>query len=184
MASASKISSNPFLYHYGSPSKLWDTFRKLVVVNPNSTTGMPLPIANRNPPPASREEHYTPAGTLSSDPAVNPYYARDYRRAYVPVRGVEQEELAKLIVQGDRRVSVPPPALPEAKETETGLVKETSSPSLAALYASTATPASTESATTKAFLPPVPPGRKYKFTKLGADALPRTRPDFEIDNFT
>ncbi len=73
---------------------------------------------NRQPPPGSRPERYsTPAtkgfaprlffhcdGVLTSaltasDPAENPYWKRDVRRAYPQLSVVTQSELSTLLIQ-------------------------------------------------------------------------------------
>lgn len=88
-----------------------------VVVNPEISSGLPLPALNRYPTPASRPEKYsTPAtkgvlrlhaldkwpGSLfsvASDPAQNPYWKRDVRRAYPQLSVVTQSELSTLLIE-------------------------------------------------------------------------------------
>jgi hypothetical protein len=87
-----------------------------VALNPSISSGLPLPTVNRNPPPGSRPEKYsTPAtkGGLcfscvlvidswyasASDPAQNPYWKRDMRRAYPQLSVVTQPNLSTLLIQ-------------------------------------------------------------------------------------
>ncbi|EDR11448.1 uncharacterized protein LACBIDRAFT_324030 [Laccaria bicolor S238N-H82] len=70
----------------------------VVVVNPEISSGLPLPNLNRWPPPASRPEKYSTPATKASDPAENPYWKRDVRRAYPQLSVVTQSELSSLLI--------------------------------------------------------------------------------------
>ena len=73
----------------------------------NSSTGNPLPIANRQPEPASRTERFSVPSSKASDVAQNPYFRRDTRRNYPKTEVVTQPELAKLLIaQGGFESSV------------------------------------------------------------------------------
>lgn len=73
----------------------------------NSSTGNPLPIANRQPEPASRPERFSVPSSKASDVAENPYFRRDTRRNYPKTEVVTQPELAKLLIaQGGFESSV------------------------------------------------------------------------------
>ena len=98
-----------------------------VAVDPAISSGLPLPTVNRQPPPGSRpEKYFTPATKginhhfhhrfpmdcyfflltnphmhvrPASDPAQNPYWKRDVRRAYPQLSVVTQSELSTLLIQ-------------------------------------------------------------------------------------
>jgi len=90
-------SADHTLYHL-APKGFWKKFRDAVVVNPEISTGLPLPALNRNPQPASRPEKYSTPATKASDPAQNPYWKRDVRRQYPRLSVVDQGELAQLLL--------------------------------------------------------------------------------------
>jgi len=85
------------LYHL-APKGFWKKFRDAIVVNPEISTGLPLPSVNRYPQPGSRPEKYSTPATLASDPARNPYWKRDARRQYPRLSVVDQSELAQLLL--------------------------------------------------------------------------------------
>lgn len=90
-----------------------------VAVDPAISSGLPLPTVNRQPPPGSRPEKYSTPATKgishhlpsyfplmtthvhcpASDPAQNPYWKRDVRRAYPQLSVVTQSELSTLLIQ-------------------------------------------------------------------------------------
>jgi hypothetical protein len=58
---ATKKAADHTLYHL-SPKGFWKKFRDVTVINPEISTGLPLPNQNRYPQPGSRPERYsTPA---------------------------------------------------------------------------------------------------------------------------
>ncbi|EPT04949.1 NADH dehydrogenase [Fomitopsis schrenkii] len=97
------------LYHL-SPHGFWKKFRDAVVVNPEISSGLPLPTKVRNPPPGSRPEKYATPATKASDPAQNPYWKRDVRRAYPQLSVVTQSELSSLLIQHSQPQAVAAPA--------------------------------------------------------------------------
>ncbi|KAF8993670.1 NUZM, NADH-ubiquinone oxidoreductase 21.3 kDa subunit [Cyathus striatus] len=105
---ATKKAAESTLYHL-SPKGFWKKFRDVVVVNPEISSGLPLPNAHRYPPPASRPEKYSTPATKASDPAQNPYWKRDVRRAYPQLSVVTQSELSSLLIEhsGAQAVSAP-----------------------------------------------------------------------------
>ena len=100
-----------------SYSPLTTTSGDAVVVNPEISSGLPLASLNRYPTPASRPEKYSTPATkgaylpkrevsllgshfhLASDPAQNPYWKRDVRRAYPQLSVVTQSELSTLLIE-------------------------------------------------------------------------------------
>ncbi|KAF8274429.1 hypothetical protein EI94DRAFT_1768678 [Lactarius quietus] len=95
---ATKRVADHTLYHL-SPKGFWKKFRDAVAVDPAISSGLPLPNLNRQPPPGSRPEKYSTPATKASDPAENPYWKRDVRRAYPQLSVVTQSELSTLLIQ-------------------------------------------------------------------------------------
>ncbi|KAJ7725831.1 NUZM, NADH-ubiquinone oxidoreductase 21.3 kDa subunit [Mycena maculata] len=95
---ATKKAAESTLYHL-SPRGFWKKFRDVVAVNPEISSGLPLPAINRFPPPGSRPEKYSTPATKASDPAQNPYWKRDVRRAYPQLSVVTQPELSSLLIE-------------------------------------------------------------------------------------
>ncbi|KAN0107200.1 hypothetical protein V8E52_010402 [Russula decolorans] len=95
---ASRKAADHTLYHL-SPKGFWKKFRDAVAVDPAISSGLPLPAVNRQPPPGSRPEKYSTPATKASDPAQNPYWKRDVRRAYPQLSVVTQSELSTLLIQ-------------------------------------------------------------------------------------
>ncbi|KAH6910427.1 hypothetical protein BKA70DRAFT_1371191 [Coprinopsis sp. MPI-PUGE-AT-0042] len=77
---ASKRAAESTLYHVSSKG-FWKQLRDAIVVNPEISTGLPLPT-----------EH-------PSDPAQNPYWKRDVRRSYPQLSVVTQPELSQLLIE-------------------------------------------------------------------------------------
>ncbi|TFK44677.1 NADH dehydrogenase 21 kDa subunit [Crucibulum laeve] len=105
---ATKKAAESTLYHL-SPKGFWKKFRDVVVVNPEISSGLPLANHHRYPPPASRPEKYSTPATKASDPAENPYWKRDVRRAYPQLSVVTQTDLSSLLIEhsGIQSVSAP-----------------------------------------------------------------------------
>ncbi|KAF8973298.1 21 kDa subunit of NADH dehydrogenase [Flammula alnicola] len=105
---ATKKAAESTLYHL-SPKGFWKKFREVVAVNPDISSGLPLAAVNRYPTPASRPEKYSTPATKASDPAQNPYWKRDVRRAFPQLSVVTQSELSSLLIEhsGAKAVSAP-----------------------------------------------------------------------------
>ncbi|KAJ7462297.1 NUZM, NADH-ubiquinone oxidoreductase 21.3 kDa subunit [Mycena galericulata] len=112
---ATKKAAESTLYHL-SPRGFWKKFREVTAVNPEISTGLPLPSINRFPPPGSRPEKYSTPATKASDPAQNPYWKRDVRRAYPQLSVVTQSELSSLLIEHSTAQSVAAPAPAEDKK--------------------------------------------------------------------
>ncbi|KZT10624.1 NADH dehydrogenase 21 kDa subunit [Laetiporus sulphureus 93-53] len=102
-------------YHL-SPKGFWKKFRDAVVINPEISSGLPLPGVFRYPPPGSRPEVYATPATKASDPAQNPYWKRDVRRVYPQLSVVTQTELSSLLIQHSQAPAVAAPAEGEAAD--------------------------------------------------------------------
>ncbi|KAF5321828.1 hypothetical protein D9619_001813 [Psilocybe cf. subviscida] len=105
---ATKKAAESTLYHL-SPKGFWKKFREVAAVNPEISSGLPLASLNRYPTPASRPEKYSTPATKASDPAQNPYWKRDVRRAYPQLSVVTQSELSTLLLEhsGAKTVAAP-----------------------------------------------------------------------------
>ncbi|KAI0812728.1 21 kDa subunit of NADH dehydrogenase [Irpex lacteus] len=109
MAAARKVVDHT-AYHL-APKGFWKKFRDAVVVNPEISSGLPIQGIHRYPPPGSRPERYATPATKASDPAQNPYWKRDVRRAYPQLSVVTQSELSTLLLehhQAAKAVAAPP----------------------------------------------------------------------------
>ncbi|KXN90623.1 NADH-ubiquinone oxidoreductase 21.3 kDa subunit [Leucoagaricus sp. SymC.cos] len=134
---ATKKAAEPTLYHLSSKG-FWKKFREVAAVNSEISSGLPIQGAHRFPPPASRPERYSAPATKASDPAQNPYWKRDVRRAYPQLSVVTQDQLSQLLIEhsGAQAVAAPnetksdvptkapePTALSQAIATITGATK-------------------------------------------------------------
>ncbi|TFY78480.1 hypothetical protein EWM64_g5531 [Hericium alpestre] len=124
---ATRKFADPTRYHL-SPKGFWKKFRDAVVVNPEISSGLPLQSVNRQPPPASRPEKYSTPATKASDPAQNPYWKRDVRRAYPQLSVVSQPELATLLIQHNIPQAVAAPSEGKAEGAEPSSVAATAKP--------------------------------------------------------
>ncbi|KAI9572207.1 NUZM, NADH-ubiquinone oxidoreductase 21.3 kDa subunit [Boletus coccyginus] len=105
---ATRKAAESTLYHV-HPKGFWKRFRDAVVVNPEISSGLPIPELNRYPQPGSRPEKYSTSATKASDPAQNPYWKRDVRRAYPQLSVVTQSDLSTLLIQHSQPHSVVAP---------------------------------------------------------------------------
>jgi len=105
---ATKRAADHTLYHL-SPKGFWKKFRDAVVVNPEISSGLPLPDKNRYPQPGSRPETYSTPATMASDPAQNPYWKRDVRRAYPQLSVITQAEYSKVLLASPQAQSIAAP---------------------------------------------------------------------------
>ncbi|KAG1777741.1 NUZM, NADH-ubiquinone oxidoreductase 21.3 kDa subunit [Suillus placidus] len=112
---ATKKAAESTLYHV-HPKGFWKKFRDALVINPEISSGIPLAGIYRWPQPGSRPEKYSAPATKASDPAQNPYWKRDVRRAYPQLSVVTQPDLSSLLIQHSEAQAIPAPS--EAKEGE------------------------------------------------------------------
>ncbi|KAL4879826.1 hypothetical protein BJY04DRAFT_193072 [Aspergillus karnatakaensis] len=83
---------------------LWERLRRLLAVDPNRSTGVPLNSQFRLPtpgalPPLSYDDPVTlPAGDI----ADNPYWKRDVRRNYPRISTVNQADVVGLLTVGSQ----------------------------------------------------------------------------------
>ncbi|KAJ3570964.1 hypothetical protein NP233_g4064 [Leucocoprinus birnbaumii] len=111
---ATKKAAESTLYHL-SPKGFWKKFREVAAVNSEISSGLPIQGAHRFPPPASRPERYSTPATKASDPAQNPYWKRDVRRAYPQLSVVTQSQLSQLLIEHSGVQSV---AAPEENKSD------------------------------------------------------------------
>ncbi|VDB95960.1 unnamed protein product [Peniophora sp. CBMAI 1063] len=110
---ATKKVADHTLYHV-SPKGFWKKLHETVALNPSISSGLPLPTAHRNPQPGSRPEKYSTPATKASDPAQNPYWKRDVRRAYPQLSVVTQSNLSTLLIQHSGADAVAAPGADKA----------------------------------------------------------------------
>ncbi|CED82010.1 NADH dehydrogenase [ubiquinone] (complex I), 21kDa subunit, fungi [Phaffia rhodozyma] len=102
-------SADPTLYHVASKG-FWKKLRDKTVINPEISTGLPIPLLNRYPPPGSRPEPYAVPATAASDPAFNPYWKRDTRRNYPATSVITQSYLTNLLLASpEGKAAIPGP---------------------------------------------------------------------------
>ncbi|EPQ57459.1 NADH dehydrogenase [Gloeophyllum trabeum ATCC 11539] len=166
---ATKKAADSTLYHL-SPKGFWKKFRDAVVVNPEISSGIPLPHLNRYPQPASRPEKYATPATKASDPAQNPYWKRDVRRAYPQLSVITQTELSSLLLQQpENQALLGAPS--EAKEGEQSSVPATSKAPVD-LTSAIATITSARKAYSESKLPPQLPIPYRKWVPQRAEDAP------------
>ncbi|WWC66522.1 uncharacterized protein I206_100425 [Kwoniella pini CBS 10737] len=169
------MSADHTLYH-AMPTGFWKKF-----LNPEISSGLPIPTENRYPQPGSRTERYATPSTAASDVAFNPYYKRDVRRAYPQTSFITQTELTSLLLASPTLESLPSPetatevrgdssAISPSSDSadQTKSIVTSSVPSLSSVLeklpqgkAFTGSGIKTASGTGNG-LPPSPPGAKWK----------------------
>ncbi|KAJ7783171.1 NUZM, NADH-ubiquinone oxidoreductase 21.3 kDa subunit [Mycena metata] len=160
---ATKKAAESTLYHL-SPRGFWKKFRDVTVINPEISTGLPLASIHRFPPPASRPEKYSTPATKASDPAQNPYWKRDVRRAYPQLSVVTQSELSALLIEHSKPQAVAAP-------TEDKKDVPAEAPQPVDLSVAISSIAATRKLYTTASLPPtLPVSRKPWVPQLAPDA--------------
>ncbi|KAH0544705.1 hypothetical protein FGG08_001210 [Glutinoglossum americanum] len=83
---------------------VWDRIRRILSIDPNRSTGVPLNPQFRNPPPGANppELYDDPTSTPAADLADNPYWKRDTRRAYPRLSVVNQAHAVGLLSVGSK----------------------------------------------------------------------------------
>ncbi|EIN11982.1 NADH dehydrogenase 21 kDa subunit [Punctularia strigosozonata HHB-11173 SS5] len=164
---ATKKLADHTLYHL-SPKGFWKKFRDAVVVNPEISSGLPIAGVNRYPPPGSRPERYSTPATKASDPAQNPYWKRDVRRAYPRLSVVTQPELASLLLQHPENQALLTGPSPESSSVP-ALAEKPQGKDLAETITSLA---STRKVFSKSNLPPTLPTPFKKWVPQEAENAP------------
>ncbi|WFD00763.1 hypothetical protein MYAM1_003515 [Malassezia yamatoensis] len=94
-----RVPESPHKYHYTEGhTPFWRKVRDLLSLNPEISSGLPLPLSNRYPQPASRPEKPSMVPSAASDPAANLYYHRDFRRKYPQTDVITQQYLTELLL--------------------------------------------------------------------------------------
>ncbi|KAH8101992.1 NADH dehydrogenase [Phellopilus nigrolimitatus] len=161
---ATKKAADHTLYHL-NPKGFWKKFRDAVVVSPSISSGLPLAAVNRYPQPASRPEKYATPATKASDPAENPYWKRDVRRAYPQLSVVTQDELATFLLQAPEQPSVSAPEGQQPAAAADGASAPVTRASAVHLTAAIATITNAGKAYSASRPPPTPP-TSFKRWKL------------------
>jgi len=131
-------------------------------VNPEISSGLPLPQVNRYPQPASRPETQATSGTMASDIAQNPYWKRDARRKYPQLSVVTQPELSQLLLGVPQQPALTAPdSKSDVPVASTGILD---------LTAAIATITSTAKVYSASKLPPKPPARTRWSAQRAEDA--------------
>ncbi|KAN0064622.1 hypothetical protein ACQY0O_002251 [Thecaphora frezii] len=96
-ASKRYVSPHSYTYKEGK-TPFWRKFRHIFSANPDISSGLPDPILNRYPQPASRTERAMVPPSKASDNADNLYFDRDFRRKYPKLEMVTQKHLTQLLL--------------------------------------------------------------------------------------
>ncbi|KAL9030911.1 MAG: hypothetical protein Q9196_001019 [Gyalolechia fulgens] len=83
---------------------IWDRVRRLLAIDPNRSSGVPLNPQYRNPPPGANppEAYDDPVTIPSGDIAENAYFRRDIRRSYPRLSVVQQGDVVGLLSVGSK----------------------------------------------------------------------------------
>ncbi|CAG8639662.1 10845_t:CDS:2 [Funneliformis caledonium] len=84
-------------YTRPTANRFFEKIRRLLTVNPESNTGIPITGTYRTPAPGSQPKTYKRPLTKHSDLAQNYYYDRDARRNFPRLAVYTQNDVAKLI---------------------------------------------------------------------------------------
>ncbi|WWD17769.1 hypothetical protein CI109_102210 [Kwoniella shandongensis] len=168
------MSADHTLYHV-TPTGFWKKFHKAMVVNPDISSGLPIPELNRYPQPASRPETYATPATKASDVAFNPYHKRDVRRAYPQTSVVTQSELSSLLLSSPTLASLPSPETATEIRSDSSAISPSSDSSSASQSIVTSSVPSLSSVLEK-----LPAGKAFVGagikTASGGDGLPPAPP--------
>ncbi|WRT64238.1 uncharacterized protein IL334_001167 [Kwoniella shivajii] len=114
------MSADHTLYH-AMPTGFWKKF-----LNPEISSGLPIPTEHRYPQPGSRTERYATPSTKASDPAFNPYWKRDVRRAYPQTSTITQNELSALLLASPTLQSIPSPSTSTETRSDSSAISPSS----------------------------------------------------------
>lgn len=83
---------------------IWERLRRMLAVDPERSTGVPLNPQYRNPPPGANppQVYDDPVSVPSGDLAENSYYKRDIRRNYPRLSVVQQNDVMGLLSFGSK----------------------------------------------------------------------------------
>ncbi|CDM28073.1 NADH-ubiquinone oxidoreductase 21.3 kDa subunit [Penicillium roqueforti FM164] len=83
---------------------VWERIRRLLAVDPERSTGIPLNAQFRNPTPGSLPPlaYDDPVTIPAGDIADNPYWKRDARRSYPQLSTVRQADAVGLLTVGSK----------------------------------------------------------------------------------
>jgi len=83
---------------------IWERIRRLLAVDPDRSSGIPLNPQFRNPPPGALppQSYDDPVTLPAGDIADNPYWKRDVRRSYPRLSVVNQGDVVGLLTVGSK----------------------------------------------------------------------------------
>lgn len=83
---------------------IWEIIRKVLAVDPNRSTGVPLNSQFRNPPPGANppQAYDDPVTIPAGDIADNAYFERDMRRNYPRPSLLKQADIVQLLSAGSK----------------------------------------------------------------------------------
>lgn len=103
---------------------IWETIRRFFALDPARSSGVPLNMRFRNPPPGANppELFDDPVTMPAGDIADNPYWKRDNRRSYPQLSVVDQSQAVGLLTFGSQQAPIEG-ALGVGAEGQTQLVQ-------------------------------------------------------------
>ncbi|KAK6064722.1 NADH-ubiquinone oxidoreductase 21.3 kDa subunit [Seiridium cupressi] len=147
---------------------IWERIRRVMAVDPNRSTGVPLNPYFRNPNPGSNDplEYDDPVTAPAGDIADNPYWKRDVRRSYPKLSFVNQADAVALLGVGSA-ASPKQELIGEAGEKALVSVKSEGAEGGLARYFEAKGPATAQELLVNG-LPPLPGGQALKRDGSGA----------------
>ncbi|CAH7687135.1 hypothetical protein PPACK8108_LOCUS21875 [Phakopsora pachyrhizi] len=166
-----KTDPDPFIYHTKPPSEFWEKFRKKLVNNPESSSGMLLNEVQRWPPPGLIETVQVTPASKASDLAKNPYHERDFRRMYPWLEMIDQSELLNLLLTAPDQLKLP--KVSASSSSSTTSLTSGGDGSLSNLFLSSSISESNMTSEDKQFKPPTPPGKPYQYKQSETPPHPK-----------
>ncbi|PWN52801.1 21 kDa subunit of NADH dehydrogenase [Violaceomyces palustris] len=171
---AKYASSHKYTYVEGR-TPFWRKVRQLLAVNPEISSGLPLPTENRYPQPGSRPEPAGAPPSKASDIAGNLYHNRDFRRKYPKVDMITQKDLTTLLLASPNEDGTKTLQAPESGSTSLVRPSDLESPTAFTDVLAQVHKSSENGAFSTSNLPPRPPftGPQH-ILKLQKDAVPKS----------
>lgn len=161
---------------------IWDRVRRLLAVDPNRSSGVPLNPHFRNPTPGALDplSYDDPVTLPAGDIADNPYWKRDARRAYARLSVVTQGDAVALLSVGSAAAPKRDLVGDAGAKQLVAATEEGRSGGLAAYFEKNTAAAATQDVFVDG-LPPLPSGERkkpdgkweaYKYGLAAEDSFP------------
>ncbi|KAK7190882.1 hypothetical protein DPSP01_007855 [Paraphaeosphaeria sporulosa] len=99
---AAKSGAQRFVKYTLEPQGVYARIKNFLSIDPGRSSGVPLNVSYRNPPPAGVDpmRYDDPTTVPAADIAENPYWKRDVRRRYPQLSTVTQADAVALLEVG------------------------------------------------------------------------------------